>query len=223
MIKNIIFTIKYPKNINFAAKTSNVVADFHDIFTRFLAGQMTPFYTVIYPRLLSYASRILGPSLAYMAEDCVQEAVMNVYVRRDELDDIGKWRAWLLTAVRNNALMMLRKDDLGRRYAEHGMLSENEAEDISLAMIEQDVYVRLFAVVKSLPDKYRTIFELSFEQGLKNAEVAALLNVAEITVKKRKARLIDMLRERLGGGRVDEHYVMMIIAAGSVFSDHIAV
>ena len=184
---------------------------------------MTPFYTVIYPRLLSYASRILGPSLAYMAEDCVQEAVMNVYVRRDELDDIGKWRAWLLTAVRNNALMLLRKDDLGRRYAEHGMLSENEAEDISLAMIEQDVYVRLFSVVKSMPDKYRTIFELSFEQGLKNAEVAALLNVAEITVKKRKARLIDMLRERLGGGRVDEHYVMMIIAAGSVFSDHIAV
>lgn len=188
-----------------------------------MAGRMTPFYTVIYPRLLSYASRILGPSLAYMAEDCVQEAVMNVYMRRDEFgDDIGKWRAWLLTAVRNNALMMLRKDDLGRRYAEHGMLSADEAEDISLAVIEQEVYVELFAVVRSLPEKYRRIFELSFEQGLKNAEVATLLDVAEITVKKRKARLLDMLRERLGG-HVNEHYVLMILATGSVFSDHMAV
>lgn len=222
MIKNIFFTKKYPKSINFAAETQLVVADYQEIFTQFLAGHMTPFYTVIYPRMLSYASRILGPSLAYMAEDCVQEAVMNVYVRRDELEDISKWRAWLLTAVRNNALMMLRKDDLGRRYAEHGMLSENEAEDISLALIEQDVYVELFSVIKSLPEKYRTIFELSFEQGLKNAEVATLLNVAEITVKKRKARLVDMLRERLGG-HVNENYVLAILAAGSVFSDHMAV
>ena len=197
--------------------------DYGAIFETFKSGRLNDFYNHMYAGLLLYAARTLGEEQAYLAEDCVQEAVMNVYVRRDELDDIGKWRAWLLTAVRNNALMMLRKDDLGRRYAEHGMLSENEAEDISLAMIEQDVYVRLFSVVKSMPDKYRTIFELSFEQGLKNAEVAALLNVAEITVKKRKARLIDMLRERLGGGRVDEHYVMMIIAAGSVFSDHIAV
>lgn len=182
---------------------------------------MTQFYTVIYPRLLSYASRILGPKLSYMAEDCVQEAVMNTYMRRDELTDMNKWRAWLLTAVRNNALMMLRKDDLGRRYAEYGMLSADEAEDISLALIEQDVYVELFSIVRSLPEKYRRVFELSFEQGLKNVEVAALLNVAEITVKKRKAKLLDMLRERLGGN-IDEHYIMLIVAAGSVFADGLA-
>ncbi len=182
---------------------------------------MTPFYSVIYPRLLSYASRILGPKLSYMAEDSVQEAVMNTYVRRDELSDINKWRAWLLTAVRNNALMMLRKEDLGRGYVEHGMLSEDEAEDVSLAMIEQEVYVALFSVVRSLPEKYRSVFELSFEQGLRNVEVASMLNVAEITVKKRKAKLLDMLRERLGGN-IDEHYVMVIVAAGSVFADSVA-
>jgi len=182
---------------------------------------MTPFYAVIYPRLLSYASRILGPTLAYMAEDCVQEAVMNTYMRRDELTDVNMWRGWLLTAVRNNALMMLRKEDLGRRYAEYGMLSADEAEDVSLAMIEQDVYVRLFAAVRQLPEKYRSIFDLSFEQGLKNGDVAALLNVAEITVKKRKAKLIDLLRERLGGN-IDEYYVLLIVAAGSVFADGLA-
>lgn len=221
MNKNAFFTKKYPKNINFASATLRIVADYQYIFTSFLAGRMTQFYTVIYPRLLSYASRILGPKLSYMAEDCVQEAVMNTYMRRDELTDMNKWRAWLLTAVRNNALMMLRKDDLGRRYAEYGMLSADEAEDISLALIEQDVYVELFSIVRSLPEKYRRVFELSFEQGLKNVEVAALLNVAEITVKKRKAKLLDMLRERLGGN-IDEHYIMLIVAAGSVFADGLA-
>lgn len=215
------FTGNCPKNINFAFVIIRIVADYQHIFASFLAGRMTPFYAVIYPRLLSYASRILGPTLAYMAEDCVQEAVMNTYMRRDELTDVNMWRGWLLTAVRNNALMMLRKEDLGRRYAEYGMLSADEAEDVSLAMIEQDVYVRLFAAVRQLPEKYRSIFELSFEQGLKNGDVAALLNVAEITVKKRKAKLIDLLRERLGGN-IDEYYVLLIVAAGSVFADGLA-
>lgn len=88
-------------------------------------------------------------------------------------------------------------------------------------MIEQEVYVALFSVVRSLPEKYRSVFELSFEQGLRNVEVASMLNVAEITVKKRKAKLLDMLRERLGGN-IDEHYVMVIVAAGSVFADSVA-
>ena len=182
---------------------------------------MTPFYSVIYPRLLSYASRILGPKLSYMAEDCVQEAVMNTYVRRDELSDINKWRAWLLTAVRNNALMMLRKEDLGRRYVEHGMLSEDEAEDVSLAMIEQEVYVALFSVVRSLPEKYRSVFELSFEQGLRNVEVASMLNVAEITVKNVRPSSSTCYAS-VSAANIDEHYVMVIVAAGSVFADSVA-
>ncbi|MCM1051757.1 MAG: sigma-70 family RNA polymerase sigma factor [Paenibacillus sp.] len=182
---------------------------------------MKPFYSVLYPRLLFYALRVLGPQLAYMAEDCVQEAVMNVYMRRSELKDVEQWRGWLLTAVRNNALMLIRRDDLSKRYAEHGMLSADEAEDVSLAMIEQNVYVEIFSIVASLPEKYKTVFELSFEQGLRNVEIAEMLNVAEITVKKRKAKLLDILREKLGRN-VDERYIIFIVAAGSVFSDNMA-
>lgn len=187
----------------------------------FQAGRMKPFYAVLYPRLLFYASRVLGPQLAYMAEDCVQEAVMSVYMRRSELRDVEQWRAWLLTAVRNNALMQIRRDDLSKRYAEQGMLSSDEAEDVSLAMIEQNVYTEIFSIVKGLPEKYRVIFEMSFEQGLRNAEIAGMLNVAEITVKKRKAKLLDILREKLGRN-VDERYIVFIVAAGSVFSDTLA-
>lgn len=197
------------------------MADYQQIFSSFMSGRMKPFYAVLYPRLLLYASRILGPQMSYMAEDCVQEAVMNVYIRRNELTDMNRWRAWLITAVRNNALMMLRKEDLDKRYVENGMLSGNEAEDVSLAMIEQNVYVEIFSIVASLPEKYKTVFELSFEQGLRNVEIAEMLNVAEITVKKRKAKLLDILREKLGRN-VDERYIVLIVAAGSVFSDNMA-
>lgn len=185
--------------------------DFKSIYHNFKNGRMRPFYTAMYPGLLLYASRILGQRLAYMAEDCVQTAVINTYIRRTEISDEQMWRAWLLTAVRNNALMQLRSDEYRREYETSSMLSENEAEDVSLALIEQDVYSRLFSAVDSLPDKYRQIFRMSFEEGIKISQIAEELNVAEITVKKRKARLIELLREKLGNN-IDEAYIILLLS-----------
>ena len=48
---------------------------------------------------------------------------------------------------------------------------------------------------------------MSFIEGLRNAEIAERLGVAEITVKKRKARMLAMLRERLG----PEAYLLLIL------------
>lgn len=69
----------------------------------------------------------------------------------------------------------------------------------------------LYAAIEELPEEYRQIFDLSFEQGLRNPEVAKLLDVAEITVKKRKARMIDLLRKRLG--KSSDEIIALLIAA----------
>lgn len=182
------------------------------IYAAFLRGELQPFYEKIYPRLLSYATRILGPDNYFMAEDCVQDAVMGMYLRRGDMEDIVQWRAWLMAAVRNNAISRLRKDELNKRYVEHEMLSTDEAEDVYLYGIEEDIYVRIFEVIKGLPQKYRDIFDLSFEQGLKNAEVAAMLNIAEITVKKHKAQLLSILKSKFGRSTDDAMlYALFII------------
>lgn len=194
------------------------MTELNDIFRQFKAGRMRPFYSACYPRLLLYATRILGPRLSFMAEDCVQAAVLNTYIRRRDIGDMQKWRAWLLTAVRNNALMQLRGDEQKRKYEEYGMLSMDETEDVSLAMIEQDVYTQLFNAVDSLPEKYREIFFLNFRDGLKLAEIAERLNVAEITVKKRKAKLIELLRERLGSN-IDEAYIFILLSSVSMLQN----
>ena len=76
-------------------------------------------------------------------------------------------------------------------------------QDLSLDFIEQETITLLYEAINTLPEKYRTIFELSFEKGLKNAEIAQQLHVAEITVKKQKGRLIELLREKLKG-KMDE-------------------
>lgn len=186
------------------------MTDYHNIYRQFISGRMGAFYKTFYSQLLLYAAGILGERLSFMAEDCVQNAVLTTYLHRDELEDMEKWRGWLIKSVRNNALMQLRGEEQRLRYERHGLMSQDEAEDIYLATIEQEVYTELFAAIESLPEKYRQIFDLCFSSGMKNIEVAELLNIAEITVKKRKAKMIALLREKLGKN-IDEAYLLLIL------------
>lgn len=57
----------------------------------------------------------------------------------------------------------------------------------------------IYGAIEELPAEYRTLLRMSFEEGLKNAEIAQRLGVAEITVKKRKAKMLEILRSKLGG------------------------
>lgn len=62
------------------------------------------------------------------------------------------------------------------------------------------------------PRNIASLFRLSFVQGLKNTEIAERLSVAEITVKKRKARLIEKIRQILGKD-IDTYLVLFLLAA----------
>lgn len=185
--------------------------DYNHIFQSFLEGNLHPFYRHLYPGLIRYATRLLGDSLAFMAEDCVQDSILKAYLCRDEMESATQWRSWLFVTIRNRAVDMLRKAGNADLYIEETKSESQIQEDISLALVEQETLDTIYATVASLPEIYRRIFELSFEQGMRNAEIAELLSVAEITVKKRKARLIEILRARLGRP-VDEEYIMLILA-----------
>lgn len=170
------------------------------IFRKFVAGKMTPFYDRYYPRLLMYARRVLGSELEWMAEDCVQDAVIDAFQKRDTFTDASQWHAHMLACIRNRSVSALRRLSARRNYEEASESDSSRHEaDMTRALIENETLDALYAAIESLPAEYRTLLRMSFEEGLKNAEIAARLGVAEITVKKRKARMLEMLRAALGG------------------------
>lgn len=179
------------------------------IYDQFMAGELSPFYDRMYSGLLIYASRLLEPELAYMAEDCVQDAVMTAYTHREELYTPEQWYAYILRCIHNRSVDLMRRNNARRNYTDS--TDDMTEKDISLAYIENETLDMLYAAIESLPEKYRELFDLSFEQGLKNAEIAKLLGMAEITVKKRKARLLEMLRGKLGG-IADDKMLLLLIA-----------
>ena len=106
----------------------------------------------------------------------------------------------------------MRKAECDQNYMESVLLGDDEEEDVSLAIIYQDALDVIYGAVDALPEQYRELFRMSFEQGLKNAEIARLMSVSEITVKKRKARLIEKLRRMLGRD-IDSYLIFFLLAA----------
>ena len=165
-----------------------------DILQQFRTGELEQFYAVCYASLLVFAKRVLGSGCEYVAEDCVQDAIYKTYMVRARFSEPYKLKAFLFTAVHNNAVSFLRHH---RRQADYLSSEEMMHDDLQANIIRQETIDAIYAAVERLPEKQREMFELSFEQGMKNAEIAAALGISESTVKQRKAKTLSLLRDDL--------------------------
>lgn len=180
------------------------------IYHSFLKGNLEPLYGNMYSGMMVYAVRLLGGDMAFLAEDCVQEAVMSTYENREILESATHWRNYMLTCVKNNANLALRKRNAHSRYLEELGFSNPQQEN-ALALLRQETIDNLYNAIESLPEIYREVFRLSVEEGLKTKEIAELLDIAEITVKKRKSRLVQMLRSMMGMSEADIILLLTIL------------
>lgn len=163
-----------------------------NLYKDFQSGRMELLYSEYYPALISYAVRFLGQNYAWMAEDCVQESIFKAYLVKDRIPDGQALKAYIYTSVRNRAVSILRKDNSQRNYLKNLELSE---QDIMANIIEQETMRRLFVAIDALPEHFRQVFDLSFEEGFKNQEIARMLGISESAVKKRKAKMLTLLRK----------------------------
>ena len=140
------------------------MAQTEQLLSEFKSGNIGTFYNELYAKLLVYASRHLGPDYAFLAEDCVQDAVYKAYEQRGSFNYLSQ---------------------------------QDDRTEFLNSIIEQETLNLLYDSIERLPEKYRRIFELHFQQGLKNAEIAQLLGITESAVKKQKACMLDLLRKDL--------------------------
>lgn len=180
------------------------------IYRNFMNGDAGGFYDLMYPELLVYAHSLLGEDLAYMAEDCVQEAVFSSYIHKEELDSPEHWHAYLIACMRNKAVDYMRKRNSQNLYLEHSD-TDPVLRDFSVDMIEQETLTRLYVAIRSLPEKYQEIFRLSFEEGMKSSDIAKLLSTTESNIRHRRLKFIQLLRERLGG-HIDETTILVLLS-----------
>lgn len=157
------------------------------ILKHFKTNRLGLFYSQVYPSLLVFASSRLGPKYAFLAEDCVQDAVFAAYQKRDEFYYFSSLKSFLYTCIHNKALNILRKDKASGNYLEQ--LGNLSTSPLSEQIESREILRNIFNMVDSLPEHLRRTFELSFVEALSNAEVADQLCISVSAVKKRKAQI----------------------------------
>lgn len=124
------------------------------------------------------------------AEDAVQNAFMQVIRHFEKIYEIPceELPFWLISIVKNEALMLLRKRDRTATLKEERF--PGGAEDVS-------DYTALVELFRSLPDTYRRVLEMKVLLGYTDKEIAGHLGISETAVSTRASRGRQLLREIL--------------------------
>ncbi len=168
----------------------------HDLMARVAQGDGRAFQALARRHAgpaTGLARRILGSDA--QAEDIVQDALLRVWTNAPRWRPEAAFRTWLYRVVVNLCLNAKRRaPDLP--LAQAGDIADfaTRADD-ALQQRERDR--QLNAAIAALPDRQRAAIALTYQEGLSNAEVAAVLDTSVASVETLLVRARQALRAAL--------------------------
>ena len=124
------------------------------------------------------------------AEDAVSNAILKGYEKIGQLRSLQKFRPWMLTITKNEALK-IKKKRLG--------LSGNETVEAMLSPA-RDHYDELWDILQKMKEEYRLVVVLFYYEELSLKEISTVLNIPVGTVKSRLSRGKEIIKEALEKG-----------------------
>jgi RNA polymerase sigma-70 factor (ECF subfamily) len=149
----------------------------------------------------SYSQQLINFARHYVfdkqiAENIVQDVFVSVWQRRTNLDPSKMIKAYLFTAVKNEALKHKRRLDVEKKSYNRILESYSEFNpDIEIEGKEVGYHVN--QAVNELPEKCKEIFKMNRFENLKYAEIAEILDISIKTVETQMGRALKKLRKRL--------------------------
>ena len=132
-----------------------------------------------------------------IAEELVQDVMLELWRRRETLAAEGSAQAYLFQATRNRVLNHLRHIKIEQRSEPEIRDEHASVPRADTTVVQEELDVAVQRAVQSLPDRCREVFELSRVHGLKYAEIAKTLGISVKTVEAQMGKALRILRERL--------------------------
>ena len=125
------------------------------------------------------------------AQDAVGNAILKAYECRNQLRSPDRFKAWMITITRNEALRMAKKR----------MELPGDEKVEQLLEPARDHYNELWDCVQQLPEEYRLGIVMFYYNDLSIRDIAKVLDVPSGTVKSRLNRGRKLLKQAVEGGR----------------------
>jgi len=138
------------------------------------------------------------------ANDCLQDAFIKIYDRikdfkrvENENEIVKTFVAWIKKIQINECLMFLRN--------KKKLVIKTNIEDLKFDIADEQVQEdlraisteKLFALIKELPDGYRTVLNMYILDGFSHQEIADSLSISVGTSKSQLARAKKIIQDKI--------------------------
>lgn len=160
------------------------------------------YFRQFYPSLLLYATRLLVHG---DMEDVVQDAFVDLWHRRNAMDDAAHIKSFLYRAVYTKSLNVIKHRSVVIGYAAECSALEMmrltyydpDNNPVDMYLENQELREKIDAAIDELPDKRRQIFKMSYLHGMSNKEIAQIMDISVRTVEAQLYKALKFLRHRL--------------------------
>lgn len=159
--------------------------------------------------LFLFAKGILANS--QLAEEVVSDVFIKVWESRDKLSVIADLKSYLYSAVHNQAISSLRKENkniVSIEDIDHFHFEPADTPDDGL--IQEEQLRKIYKAVNRLPAQTKMVFSLAKVQGLKYKEIAKVLGISVKTVDYHVASAVKKICESLDKEDNDNLHLLKI-------------
>jgi RNA polymerase sigma-70 factor (ECF subfamily) len=138
-----------------------------ELLSRLRAGDAGAFDTIFrtwYAPLVRLAEGMLRERA--VAEEIVQDVMLELWRRRDSLTEGGTAQAYLFQSTRNRALNQVRHRRVRERGEPFLVVDESRAASAEGELVEAEIEAALREAMDALPPRCREVLELSRARGL---------------------------------------------------------
>ena len=153
----------------------------------------TDAFTSYYPGLCYYAEKLVHDHDE--SHSLVQQVFVDLWIKREKLIIEQSLKAYLYSAVRNNALDFLKHKAVETKYLRE-VQPLTSSDDTNL-IEEAELNSRINAAIEALPKKCREIFLLCRFNDLQYNEIAVKLGISVKTVEMQMGIALKKLRIKL--------------------------
>lgn len=155
----------------------------------------------LYPGIYYYASTLIDER---EAKDIAQDAFVELWKRQSSVEDIDHAKALLYKIIYTRALNFIRHRNVVLKYSKAYDLESQELEyyhpdhnDVIKHIESKELGHMLNVCIQKLPEKCRKAFTLSYMYGMKNKEIADIMEISVRTVDTHIYKALQFLRKEL--------------------------
>lgn len=129
-----------------------------------------------------------------MAKDALQETFILIFKNIEKYEFKGSFEAWMRKIAINVSLKPYERKYYQNELPTYSFEDRNWTEPHVFHQLEAEEVIKQ---IQNLPDGYRTVLNLYVFEGLSHKEIAAILQISEVTSRSQLLRARKMLKEKL--------------------------